>query len=336
MNFKTLINNKAKSVMGGRNPLYDYLKTLAIFFVLCTHCKTQDDITDNAIISKFLDFLLFCNGVPIFFAVSGALLLSKERPIRYYLKKMAKTALLVIIWSIIQTILCTIYRNEPIDTKAILLHVLHQDLYYCNYMWYLCALFGIYSLTPFLESFVKKGRNELNYTIGFALLFSALSGLAWKFNPIKGSMCNASFAYYVMGYVIYCTALLNKLQKHSLLILFVTLITLSLYEFFIPDLVRTYIGYDYTSIFGVIFICSFLVYVKSKEAYLTKHEIISYIGKNTLGIYLLQGPIYKCLDAYIPSIHFLGIVYPLIVMVLCLMVLEILKSNKITNYIVSL
>ena len=71
--------------------------------------------------------------------------------------------------------------------------------------------------------------------------------------------------------------------------------------------------------------------VKWKE-----NRIIDYISRNTLGIYLLQGPIYKGLQCYIPEIRNLSILFPIIVMMLCMAVTWMLNKNRYTSYIISL
>lgn len=71
--------------------------------------------------------------------------------------------------------------------------------------------------------------------------------------------------------------------------------------------------------------------VKWKE-----NRIVDYISQNTLGIYLLQGPIYKGLQCYIPEIKDTFILFPTIVIILCMAVTWVMKKNRYTSYIISL
>lgn len=66
------------------------------------------------------------------------------------------------------------------------------------------------------------------------------------------------------------------------------------------------------------------------------NRLVSFIGKNTLGIYLLQGPVYKALEAYIPEIISLGFIYPLLVLVLCSCLCWIMNRIKVLHFLISI
>lgn len=145
-----------------RDPFLDCLKAVAIFLVLCTHCKTQLDLSSNIYVQEFLDLALFANGVPIFFMVSGALMLGKERSNEYYIRKCCKILVLILLWSALQTVFCLFYRGETISLMLVAKHVFNQSLYYCNYIWFLCSLFALYVVTPIVNKFIDNSEEQIS------------------------------------------------------------------------------------------------------------------------------------------------------------------------------
>lgn len=88
------------------------------------------------------------------------------------------------------------------------------------------------------------------------------------------------------------------------------------------------------SIFGAAYVISTFNILR-KFTY-KSNRVISFIAQNTLPIYLLQGPIYKAFDAYIPEIHEYSVVFPIIVLVTSLIITMLFKTNKLTNSIITI
>ena len=138
--------------------------------------------------------------------VSGAVMIGRYRENEYFVRKCIKIACLIVFWSITQTICCLYYRNEPFVLSTIVSHVYEQSLYYCNYMWFLCALFGLYLLTPLINAFIGTPviRKNLIYLLILAVIFSSLSAFTWKINPFKnGPITHSILLYYISGFVLY-------------------------------------------------------------------------------------------------------------------------------------
>ena len=195
----------------------------------------------------------------------------------------------------------------------------------------LCTLFALYSITPFFSCYLKGGRKNILYTLFFATLFSSLTALTWKLNPIKnGAVCASSLLYYIMGFLIFKTDIIKLKIRYAFFIIPATICFYLIYLFYGNEK----LGNSYQSIFGVAYISCIVFLMRFIN--LKANNIIEFIGKRTLAIYVLQGPIYKAFDRYLPQIHEIGIIYPVIVLCTCLGITYVFEKNKITKFIISI
>lgn len=103
---------------------------------------------------------------------------------------------------------------------------------------------------------------------------------------------------------------------------------------FLPSEIANLLARSYTCILGAIFVISVAAFLHTFP--FTSNKYITWLGNNTLPIYLTQGIVYKGLDAYCPEIHNLGLLYPVIVLAICVFITFVLNSNKFTKWIIKI
>lgn len=165
---------------------FDLLRILAICAVVMIHVSadfikefhnnTMDFICGNVLnnLSRF--------AVPVFFMISGALMLDETKDISVTKIRKSTLSLLVLTfsWSFIYTLAYNVVRplifSEPLVIPDIL-----DTLFNGHYhMWYLYALIGLYFISPVLRLFIKKEnatliRNYLLVSIGVCFFASFLN-----------------------------------------------------------------------------------------------------------------------------------------------------------------
>lgn len=147
----------------------------AMTMVIVYHCKTIEFFTPLATITHM--------GVPLFIAVNGALLLTKERAISYFLRKAFKILIIIAIWGIISTSTEMVYRGDEFSLIAMIKHIKGLDLYYCNYLWFMVALFSLLLLCPIIQRFLDSS-DRVKYIAVITLVCPFILRYAGKLNPI--------------------------------------------------------------------------------------------------------------------------------------------------------
>ena len=145
--------------MARRYDYMDWLRVLSIFVVVGIHVvsKIINNTTTDDWIWHFANMfdagLRWC--VPVFFMLSGALLLTrdKEESVSEFLKKrLSKVVIPLIFWSFIYTLYNIYELGESYTAYEILIQFLTDDIYY--HLWFLYTITGLYIMAPFLKLLV--------------------------------------------------------------------------------------------------------------------------------------------------------------------------------------
>ncbi|MFZ5856500.1 MAG: acyltransferase [Chloroflexota bacterium] len=143
------------------------------------------------------------NGVPLFFLMSGFLLLSKqEDTVTFFRKRATKILIPFIAWSVIYDI----YLSHPFTETGVTLgafldmavRILRGPR--AAHLWFFYALIGLYFFTPILRLFVAKAKDsDILYYIGLWFVIMPIMFILEEFTPIK----NGFELYYAASYVGY-------------------------------------------------------------------------------------------------------------------------------------
>ena len=199
--------------MGKRNVGYDFIRIFAIFLVVVIHANVAY-LAENQGQAGWYAVMLFTSiclvAVPLFFMVSGALLLDTEKvlPLKTLFKKrILKQAVPFIIWSLIYVVARIVMKKTPLSITAFT-DLLHEPAYY--QFWFMYSLLAIYLLLPVLQAVVLKlGKKHLEYVLILWLIFSVVFPVMQKFIPgfaISGHvdliLCEGYVGYFLLGHYL--------------------------------------------------------------------------------------------------------------------------------------
>lgn len=196
---------------------FDILRIIAICAVVLLHVSaefvtafdsgTVEFVWGNAFnsLSRF--------AVPVFFMISGALMLDENKhvPVKKVLRSAKNMLVLTFSWSFIYTLGYNVIRPLVVHEPIYVEDVLHTLFYGHYHMWYLYVLVGLYLATPLLRSFVEKNKPEMlrNYlffsiAIRFIVPFINffINMFTWRKDMLIDFLSHFRFDY-IYEYVIY-------------------------------------------------------------------------------------------------------------------------------------
>lgn len=219
------------------------LRVLAMLSVIAFHVgKTALTDFDSTLFS-YAGFLAVRNvvhyAVPIFFMISGALLLNPEKTItieRLYKRYLLKYFTITLVFSGGYACIEQIFNQKAITAEGILIgldNMLHGDSW--AHMWYMYALLWVMMLIPFLRLAAEKfGKAEIRCTIAFVLLFVSFTAVINAYSkkelgityPVNFIYC----FYMLMGYWLHNNVIRIK-KKYCLLAISCSVLALIIFGF---------------------------------------------------------------------------------------------------------
>lgn len=158
----------------------DILRILAIILVIYNHTNEKGyylfSITENPLTYPFYMALsILCSiAVPLFFMISGALLLGREETLKtLYKKRVVRIILVILIFSFMQYVYKTVWADWEFSVGDFLKRVISSPIIVPY--WYLYAYLAYVIMLPFLRSIVKTLKAE-NYIYLF-ILYIVVNGL---------------------------------------------------------------------------------------------------------------------------------------------------------------
>lgn len=204
---------------------YEWIRLIACFFVIFNHLKGYVLFMNSSGIKQAFYMVISIItkiNVPLFFMVSGALLLEKQDDIATVLKKrVSRICLVILIFELGIYTECRLYamaqgRDYEFTVKRFVYGVFAKNLDETGAYWYLYAYLGFLLLLPFLQKIAKQmSRSEFYALLGlhfflFSLLpicnlFLRLTGIeslsiAEEFSVPLAS--TAAFFYPLTGYYL--------------------------------------------------------------------------------------------------------------------------------------
>lgn len=188
---------------------FDALRVSAIIAVILLHVvitPPNSFIQDNQLWWVTVVYkAMFIWAAPIFFMLSGVLLLQKEEPSRViYFKRLPKILLPFMFWNLIYIVFDIMQRPEHSFIGNVI-HSISAPIIY--HFWFIYVLIGLYVITPIIRPFVKKATyKELGGLIFLCFLvssilpfFSKISGILVEF-PLP--YLQGYLGFYLLGYYL--------------------------------------------------------------------------------------------------------------------------------------
>ena len=177
----------------------DLIRVIGAFLVVMAHISYKGD--GSVLVSTYY-FVISRVAVPLFFMVSGFLLLRKEEPYSVFFRKRAvKVAVPFLIWSVIYLL----WKREGFESgfslelvASYLIKIIRGPRE--NHLWFFYALIGLYLFTPILRVFVARASKlDLYYFCALWFLVVPIFSMMQEFLPVKIGF----ELYFIAGYTGY-------------------------------------------------------------------------------------------------------------------------------------
>ncbi len=189
----------------------DLIRVLAIFLVVVIHTSGQltnawGKIPESEWIIGDIYGGIARVGVPLFFMLSGYLLLPRSESLgSFYRKRVLKIVIPFVAWSIIY-IGANCLRNPGLCTRDYLMqYILLKKTYF--HLWFLYSLLGIYIIMPLLRLMVRPGAEKLLwYVVGLWIIFQPIRTFMDQFLHyslnFNSQLAVGFLPYFFLGYLL--------------------------------------------------------------------------------------------------------------------------------------
>lgn len=319
----------------------EVLRILAIIFVLFHHSNWRGFMLflhrDGFTGAVYLLMSILCEvAVPIFFMISGALLLKKDESIKEILqKRILKFVIILFAITVIYRFYDAFFNNKPLKDFETVLNAFMTNSA-SGALWYLYSYIGLLAMLPYLRNMVKNTTvSQYLFLIVLNLLlvgvlpivsFTLSNGKYYYTNTFSIVLATSmSFFFFILGHFFenvidegfYKLKNCIWLSIAALAVLIIcSLLTkrrLALNLGFVDSSSQ---GFNYT----LVAIPTFSIYAWVKFIFkhfkepLWFHRIVSHIGQCTFGIYLFERIlrertlfIFDWFDSFLPCILACGL-----------------------------
>ena len=293
--------------------------------------------------------------VPIFFMISGALLIPGEYKKEKYLKRIRKFVIILAVWSVIY-FLINVYRGGDANVVKAIARTFFDTTYTSKHLWFMYAIIGIYICLPFVQSMCKNLTKEQENL--FLILWLGLCGMSVIYLPLARALggrnidieypipiINAAYylGYFVSGHILYQR--LNKVKankKYNFWCVFTLFVTIALIT------IVTYIAsvkYGklvngmlwYRSIFIILeSFALFILIITNEDKF--KDKWIGDVASLSFGVYLVHAIILFIIKDNIDMISYPPIVFipvfSIIIFVASLLIAFIMKKIPVIKNLI--
>ena len=323
-----------------RNINYDILRITATFSAILIHIISIYNL--NYLHSNFNFYIILNNSlfwcIPIFFMLSGALLLGNEKEgmITFYKKRLHKILIPTIFWSLFFFIYLYLYQGFTLFNMIGAL--LKGKPFY--HLWFMFALLGLYVFTPFIRILVQKlEQKDLKiflilifiFTIGDKFFNYFLISKDTLFSSFVGYLGYFVLGFYIKKFGLILPSFLNNFFSFILLtIIFAILRYTSTYVYPIN------IGMSiYHSPFIFLEALILYVYINSKKIVCKNKNKVFVLSDLTFGAYLIHPLFIILLKPYISVNHMeYMLVFFVLTIVFSFISVYVIKKIKYVNRIV--
>jgi len=182
----------------------DAVRSFACLCVITTHAPMPNGSDGNYCIAIF-NYFSMAGASVLFFMISGALVLYKEKEVLPFIKKrLSRIALPMFIWSIVCLIIDYMTGTYSGGGKSLLIKICMIPFYpQVGTYWFIYVIFGIYLVTPIMAMWLNrsKERDILFYLFlwSLTLLLPYLTWLDGSFGAIVAYQ--AGILYYFYGFL---------------------------------------------------------------------------------------------------------------------------------------
>ncbi|MCB0101037.1 MAG: acyltransferase family protein [Anaerolineales bacterium] len=277
-------------------PWVDVIRFLAAFLVVLAHAV---DLVNIPWVWGAFYYTLSRIAVPIFFMVSGYLILSHQEDFwTFFYKRFLKVFIPFLVWSII----FDLFRENPFQehgftlqsVAGVIIRILRGPRY--DHLWFFYSLFGLYLFTPILRIFIKNAKlTEVLYFVALWLLVKPVMLLMGEYFLIRQGFdlgfVDGYVGYFLIGYLLGQSEITRRMLVWSWLFFLIGFVfSFSVFYFDIPPVDNELILRDYLSL--NIVIMSLGSFVVLRSALQTASKSLIYVAHisapHIFGIYLIH------------------------------------------------
>ena len=293
--------------MEKRDQTLDLLRVISMFLVIVIHvancyCREMEFISNASYLFACLFDGIARVSVPIFFMISGALLIPRKHTKEKYINRIKKMIIILVIWTLVYLIWQYMFLGiKPGNILALFFEPERAHL------WFMYAIIALYIALPFISKMAKnltKKEEDLFIVLwlffsGFCYVFKVMIGADISY-PIPIISGTYYLGYFVTGHIIYKRyqkykekEKLKEYNKVLLLTFVASNVIILIVTLVMSQITGTYYKkyFTYTNIFMVFSSLSAFIYIlinlrniKGKAS-----EIIDKVVPYSLGIYLIHG-----------------------------------------------
>lgn len=230
-------------------------------------------------------------AVPVFFMISGSLLLGREFETKDFLKnRLGKILPPFLFWSLFYSLFNRyVLSNETFDISKVVRDIFYGSEYH---LWFVYALIGVYLIFPIFQKWIHLSKkNDVRYflIIWAVTLFLTIPGIAIYFPKINLSYFSGFLGYFILGFYLKKHAKSQKWISCLLILTGVSITILGTYYFSNKNNKFYDYFYEYLSLNALmVSIGVFLLFNKIENISDKIKPIVSKLNESSFGIYLIH------------------------------------------------
>lgn len=230
-------------------------------------------------------------AVPVFFMISGALLLGKEFEIKDFLKnRLGKIIPPFLFWSLLYSLTNRyVFTHETFNISKVIRDVFYGSEYH---LWFVFTLIGVYLIAPIIQKWIHYSKqNDIKYflIIWILTLFLTLPGVAIYFPKINFAYFSGFLGYFILGFYLKKYIKCPNWISYLLIIIGVGITFFGTYYFSHKNNVFYDYFYEYLSINTLLVsIGVFMLFTKIETISDSIKPLLSKLNECSFGIYLIH------------------------------------------------
>lgn len=230
-------------------------------------------------------------AVPIFFMISGSLLLGREFEIKDFLKnRLGKIIPPFLFWSLFYSLSNRyFFDNETFNASKVVKDIFYGSEYH---LWFVYALIGVYLIFPIFQKWINSSKkNDIQYflIIWIITLFLTIPDVAIYFPKINFSYFSGFLGYFILGFYLKKYVNGPKWISYLLILIGVAITIFGTYYFSNKSNKFYDYFYEYLSLNALmVSIGIFLLFNKIENINDKMKPIASKLNECSFGIYLIH------------------------------------------------
>lgn len=326
-----------------REYAFDILRVISMIMVIIIHianvyCRSFGMISTKSYLISLI-FNTICRvSVPIFFMISGTLLLDRAFNKEKYIKRILKYVILIVVWDVIYLVWEYFYLGVTYDK----LYMLIIDPYRAH-LWFLYTILVLYAVQPLLKLILDKSNNVVKIIL---LTIWILLSLGSMINPYVAKFFTifSYIGYFVVGKYLYDLIKKYDLRKYNVSLILIMLICFSIsiwMNFSLSVRLNQFYNLFFAYRTPFIMLSSFALYTLIISNYRkdSLNKFIIGLSDLSLGVYLIHGIF---LDVTVKTFIYSSInsligipIFTIIIFICSIISVFIMKKIKFIKEIVS-